>query len=268
MTSWWGAVRRWRERRVLARRSIPDALWARTETRFPFLRQPDPAHATRLREMSSLFLEAKQFSGAHGLQVTDDIAVAVAAQACLPILHLGLGWYEGFVGIVVHEGELATRRERIDDLGIVHEFDDVFSGEAMAGGPVTLSWQDVLMAGPGEAVTDPDAWAYGVVIHEMAHVLDMRDGELDGMPPLPSRARQVRWQTALDEARDELSRQLDACRPTAIDPYALEAPEEFFAVACEAFFITPLRLRQAHGRLYAELREFFQQDPAVHAEVD
>jgi Mlc titration factor MtfA (ptsG expression regulator) len=258
MTSWWGALRRWQERRAIARRSIPDALWAHTEARFPFLRQPDLADATRLREMSSLFLEAKQFSGAHGFEVTDEMAVAVAAQACLPVLHLGLAWYDSFVGIVVHEGELATRRERTDDHGVVHHFDDVFSGEAMPGGPVTLSWQDILMAG-----TDGE-WAYGVVIHEMAHVLDMRNGEADGMPPLASRAQQARWHSAATEAYDMLCCQVQGGRTTAIDPYAAESPDEFFAVACESFFITPRRLKAGHPALYAELQSFFRQDPAAH----
>ena len=45
---------------------------------------------------------------------------------------------------------------------------------------------------------------------------------------------------------------------------AAEAPDEFFAVACEAFFITPRRLQAAHPALYAELQGFFQQDPAQH----
>ena len=255
----WQKVRRWREQRVISRRAVPDTLWAQTESRFPFLALPLPADRTRLRELTSLFLGAKQFSGAHGLQVTDEMAVAVAAQACLPVLHLGLGWYDAFVDIVVHEGELVTRREQVDDDGIVHEFDDVFSGEAMVGGPIVLSWEDVQMAG-----TDGE-WGYSVVVHEMAHVIDTRDGRLDGMPPLPDRGRQARWASVLAAAHDQLCDQLDAGQPTAIDPYAETSHDEFFAVACEAFFVTPQRLKASFPALYAELQGFFLQDPGGRA---
>ena len=97
--------------------------------------------------LSSLFLDRKEFSGAHGLQVSDDMAVAIAAQACLPVLRLGLRPYDGFVGIVVHPDEVQVRREFVDDDGVVHEYDDVLAGEAMEGGPVMLSWRDVSEAG-------------------------------------------------------------------------------------------------------------------------
>ena len=81
------------------------------------------------------------------------MAVAIAAQACLPVLRLGLRPYDGFVGIVVHPDEVQVRREFVDDDGVVHEYDDVLAGEAMEGGPVMLSWRDVSGArrefGPG-----------------------------------------------------------------------------------------------------------------------
>ena len=250
------ALRRWRDRRTLARRPIPDALWAGTLAHFPFLAALDPADAGKLREMSTLFLDRKEFSGAHGLTVTDEMAVAIAAQACLPILHLGLDWYDGFVGIVVHAGEVVAQREVMDEDGVVHHYDEPLSGEAMEGGPVTLSWQDVAEAG------DSAEWGYNVVIHEFAHVLDMRDGSADGMPPLPSRAAQTEWQEVFSSHYDAFCSQVEAEEDTLLDPYGAEAPSEFFAVACEAFFVAPLDLQAEHADIYALLRQFFQQDPA------
>lgn len=253
------AWRRWRDRRTLARRPIPDALWASTLARFPFLALPGADDARRLREMSTLFLARKEFSGAHGLMVTDDMAVAIAAQACLPILHLGLDWYGGFVGIVVHAGEVLARRELMDEDGVVHHYDEPLSGEAMEGGPVTLSWQDVAEAG------DSAEWGYNVVVHEFAHVLDMRDGQADGMPPLPSRTAQAKWNAVFGVHYEAFCAQVDAGEETLLDPYGAEAPGEFFAVACEAFFVAPLQLQAAHAEVYTLLRQFFQQDPAARA---
>jgi Mlc titration factor MtfA (ptsG expression regulator) len=253
------ALRRWRDQRTLTRRPIPDALWAATLARFPFLAALDEPDAQQLREMSTLFLDRKEFSGAHGLHVTDHMAVAIAAQACLPILKLGLGWYDGFVGIVVHASEVVARREVMDEDGVVHHYDEPLSGEAMEGGPVTLSWQDVAEAG------DTAEWGYNVVIHEFAHVLDMRDGEADGVPSLPSRAAHAEWQRILSSHYEAFCGQVEAGEDTWLDPYGAEAPSEFFAVTCEAFFVSPLDLQADHAEVYALLREFFQQDPASRA---
>ena len=97
--NWW---RRRREARVLLQRAIPDSLWLHTLQRYPFLHQRDEADRAELRRLATLFLADKEFSGAGGLVVTDEMAVAVAAQACLPILRLGLASYDSFVGIVMN----------------------------------------------------------------------------------------------------------------------------------------------------------------------
>ncbi|MEO8155379.1 MAG: M90 family metallopeptidase [Rhizobacter sp.] len=249
-------LRRWRDRRTLARRPIPDALWDTTLRRFPFLAFLNDADAALLREMSTLFLGRKEFSGAQGLIVTDEMAVAIAAQACLPVLHLGLDWYDGFVGIVVHAGEVVARREVMDEDGVVHQYDEPLSGEAMEGGPVTLSWQDVADAGSSAE------WGYNVVIHEFAHVLDMRNGHADGTPPLPSLAANAEWQSVFGARYEAFCAQVEAGEDTLLDPYGAEAPSEFFAVTCEAFFVAPLDLQAEHAQVYALLKKFFAQDPA------
>lgn len=252
-------MRRWHERRTLASRAIPDALWSATLARFPFLAQHTEAARLRLRELSTLFLARKEFSGAQGLVVTDEMAVAIAAQACLPILELGLEWYDDFVGIVVHPGEMLARRQVMDDDGVVHGYDETLVGEAVRGGPVTLSWHDVHEAASGAE------WGYNVVIHEFAHVLDMRDGEPDGMPPLPSRAARAEWHEIFSTAFEEFTHRVDAGEDTFLDPYGSQAPEEFFAVLCEAFFVAPRGLIREHPEPYRLLRDFFRQDPAQPA---
>lgn len=257
MSGWWQRLRQSSERRAIARRAIPDELWQLTLARYPFLARRAAADLMELRRLSSLFLDSKEFSGAHGLQVSDDMAVAIAAQACLPVLRLGLRPYDGFVGIVVHSDEVQVRRELVDDDGIVHEYDDVLAGEAMEGGPVMLSWSDVDAAG------ESAQWGYNVVVHEFAHVLDMGDGLADGIPPLPSAAERKRWQTVLLDEYQAFCQWVDAGEDTVLDPYGAESPEEFFAVASEAFFVAPTDMRGEHPALYALLANYFRQDPAA-----
>jgi Mlc titration factor MtfA (ptsG expression regulator) len=249
-------LKRWHTERTLQRRAIPDTLWQLTLARFPFLRLPNADDAARLRELSTLFLAGKEFTGVDGLEVDDTMAVAIAAQACLPILHLGLECYDGFVGIVVHEDVVVARREVMDDDGVVHQYDEELSGEAMHGGPVMLSWRDV--ADAGESAVD----GYNVVIHEFVHVLDMRNGDADGIPVLPNRAAVDEWVRVLGAEYDSFCDRVDAGDETLLDPYAAEAPEEFFAVAAEAFFVAPLEFRGEHSALYELLRGYFQQEPA------
>ena len=50
----------------------------------------DAADLVRLRELTSLFIAKKEFSTAHELELTDAMTVAIAAQACLPVLNLSL----------------------------------------------------------------------------------------------------------------------------------------------------------------------------------
>jgi Mlc titration factor MtfA (ptsG expression regulator) len=249
-------LKRWRNTRTLERRPIPNALWRLTLARFPFLTWQTDEDIARLRDMATLFLTEKEFTGAHGLEVDDSMAVAIAAQACLPILNLGLDWYDGFVGIVVHADAVVAQREFVDDAGVVHEYDEELSGEAMHGGPVMLSWSDVEDA--GETAVE----GYNVVIHEFVHVLDMRDGQADGIPTLPDRASHDEWIEVLSAEYEEFCARVDADEETLLDPYAAEAEEEFFAVASEAFFVAPREFRSEHPRMYELLARFFRQSPA------
>jgi hypothetical protein len=254
---WIGRFRDWREARTLARRSIPDALWQLTLARFPFLARRSDADLARLRELTTLFLADKEFAGMQGLQVGDDMAVAIAAQACLPVLRLGLASYDAFKGIVVHPDVVVARREVMDEDGVVHHYDEELSGEAMEGGPMMLSWRDVADSG------DSAEWGYNVVIHEFAHVLDMRDGAADGVPLLPDRAARSRWLGVLEPEWADFCERVDAGDDTLLDPYGAEGIDEFFAVASEVFFVAGVELQREHPALYDLLAGYYRQNPAA-----
>jgi Mlc titration factor MtfA (ptsG expression regulator) len=254
---WVARLRQRRETAAVRRRPIPDDLWKRTLVRYPFLQRQDPAAAAELRRLTSLFLDRKEFSAAGGMVLRDAMVVAIAAQAVLPVLRLGLARYDGFVGIVVHPDQVLARREAADEDGVVHEYDELLSGEAMHGGPVMLSWHDVRSAGHSAAS------AYNVVIHEFAHVLDMANGPADGVPWLPPDLPAPAWRATLAAEFEALAASVDAGQATFLDPYGSQGPEEFFAVASEAFFVSAAGMQAAHPGLYRMLARFYLQDPAA-----
>lgn len=237
--------------------SIPDALWHNTLLHYPFLARRPVADHLRLRELVSQFLAHKEFTGAHGLVITDEMAVAIAAQACLPVLHLGLRWYDDFKGIVVHPGAMLARRETTDQAGVVHRYSEALLGEAMERGPVTLSWQDVAAAG------ELAEHGHNVVIHEFVHKIDMRDGAADGCPPLPSRAAHAAWHAVMQPAYDAFCEQVAMAErfggaPPWLDRYGATAPAEFFAVACEGYFVQRDRFTQDFAGLTTLFDRFFK----------
>ncbi|MEX8494200.1 zinc-dependent peptidase [Sphaerotilus sp.] len=256
---WLDAWRARRAQRVLNKRAIPDELWLETLRAYPFLKRRPLQDLLSLRELATLFLSEKEFSTAGELELTDAMAVAVAAQACVPVLHLpgGLSLYGGFVGIVLHPQEVVVQRRWSDEAGVVHSGDEVLAGEAMEGGPVMLSWQDVQMAGEPDRAED----GYNVVIHEFIHVLDMRHGGIDGMPALPNRAMRERWLDVMARALAQHTAEVAAEQPTWLDPYAAQGPEEFFPVTAEAFFVAPDGLHAEFPEVYALLHQYFEQDP-------
>lgn len=251
--------------------AIPDAQWQATLARYPFLVQPTLEEAARLRAMAAEFLRDKEFHGAHGFAITDEVALAVAAQAVLPVLHLpgGLGWYGDFVGIVVHPSEVVAQRKTMDEAGVVHEYEEVVAGEAMERGPVMLSWQDVLAS----SLTADQG--YNVVIHEFVHKIDMRDGGADGCPTLPpgfsgttsAREAHAAWMRVIQPAYDDFREQVIVAErfggePTWLDPYGAESISEFFAVACEAYFVNRPRFGQEFPALRTLFDAFFRPERA------
>lgn len=237
---------------MLAKHRMDDALWAKATRGLSFVQALSSQEGEKLKHLTLLFLAEKQFEGARGLQVTDLMRVSIAAQACLPVLELGLDWYGGWTGVVVYAGDFRVRRSYMDADGVLHEWDDQLSGESMPGGPVVLSWD--------AAAHDP--WS-NVVLHEFAHKLDMTNGPADGRPPLHPGMSSAAWKAAFEEAYKGFCDAVDRGRDTWLDPYAAEHPSEFFAVISEAFFEDPKETRRRYPDVYDQLKAFYRQDPAA-----
>ena len=234
---------------------IDPALWQATIANLPFLAGLTVDAEKRLKSLTEQFLAEKEFSPAGGLTLSDEICISIAVQGCLPVLELGLSAYRGWVGIVVYPDEFVVPRRIEDEDGIVHEFDDVLSGEAWEGGPLVISWHDVQLAGHA------DSAGYNVVIHEFAHKLDMLNGEADGIPALHSGLDEDGWIAVFDAAFEDFCRRVDADEETIIDPYASQDHSEFFAVISEVFFLTPQVVASEYPALYDLLRRYYRQDP-------
>jgi len=234
--------------------AIPDDLWRAAMAALPCAADLTTGEAARLRDLAGQLLAEKEMSTAGDLELTADMQVNIAVQACLPILNLGLEWYRGWSSIVVYPGEFLVRgREHEDEFGIVHQGDDVLSGESWENGPVILAWQDVLASGQGQA--------FDVVAHEFAHKLDFTDGAMNGLPALHRGMPVEAWIAAFQTAFDHLIECLDRGEETWLDPYAAEDPSEFFAVCTEMFFDVPEELDAEYPAVFAQLAAFFRQDP-------
>ena len=251
---------------------IPAALWQSTLQSHPFLQQLSAPELTQLQALCAHFLKRKQFTGAHGLVITDAMALSVAAQACVLILHWGtpqqaLRWYDDFVGIVIHPTDAIAQRTTQDAAGVVHHYTETLMGEAMEHGPVMLSWSAIAPAAEHTLLESHT----NVVIHEFAHKLDMAHGGADGCPPLPAgflglhSAHQAHalwastWSGAYEDFCEALAAHERFGQPAPwLDPYAATDPAEFFAVACEAYWVAPSAFAHAMPTLAPLLDGLFQ----------
>lgn len=243
-----GWYRNWRRNRILRRNALSDRDWERLIQRVPAVARYDTHARRRLRELVTLFLHDKSIEAAGGLELSEDTRRLIALQACLPILGLGLEWYDGWHSVIVYPGDFRVRETYTDDDGVVHELDEARAGEAWPEGPVVISWE-----GGGD-----DA---NVVIHEFAHKLDMANGVANGMPPLHGDMTRREWTEAFTEAYDDFVARVERGRALAFDDYAATDPAEFFAVASEAFLLEPDRVRDAYPRVYTQLCAFYRQHP-------
>jgi MtfA peptidase len=242
---------RWRERRILKRQPIAQADWQAVLAHSTPVRNLDASDQARLRVLATLLLHDKSLEPVQGLELSPGQRTWLAALACLPILKLGLHWYRGWHSFVIYPDTFVPEREFRDEAGVVHRHHTPLHGEAWQQGPVILAWEAVAHAGEG----------HNVVIHEMAHKLDMLNGEANGFPPLPARMNRRAWVRVLGGAFRQLEQRVREGYPPPLDPYGLENPGEFFAVASEIFFEAPRRLRNFSPELYQQLSLFYRQRP-------
>lgn len=217
--------------------------------RLPVLEHLSAELRERHAQRTALFLKHKRYVGCDGLQVDDDMRLAVAGLACLLVLQpdaIRDGLFPAVKKILLYPDAFLVPVTEPDEFGLVDDEPQERIGESWQGDRVVLSWRDVQAALAGDETN--------VVVHEFAHQLDDESLTAEGAPNLPDYAR---WSEIMQQEFERLRRQR---RPRVLDPYGAESPAEFFGVVAEAFIQRGAELAQHHPKLYELLRDTFGYD--------
>ncbi|HZJ26448.1 MAG TPA: M90 family metallopeptidase [Acidimicrobiia bacterium] len=238
------------------RKGLPDRWLEIVEDHVSVWHLLDAGDRERLETTSDWLLRHKHWEAARGFALSDDITVTIAAQAALLVLGLSVDEYRELSAIIVYPMGMLSQGARVGPArGTATDGDLPILGEAHDHrGPVLVAWDQA------EAASRHLGNGQNVVLHELAHKLDMANGLVNGTPPLGSRVDPDRWRDVCTEAFEALAAGVD--RPP-LQPYGATNPAEFFAVATEAFFDVPVQLRHHEPDLYEILRDFYRQDPGA-----
>lgn len=224
-------------------------------------------------------LNTRHWEGAGGLNLTADMKLVIAAQACLLILAVPGEPYPGLREILVYPSRFLPKRARDPRKWIVtsaSERPEPELGEAWGNGTIVLGWDAAL-----EGALDPSD-GQNLVMHEFAHQFSYdhhliplsisQDVVLAGnagfgtfVEPSPVVPDVDAWRRVLEESYDRLCAKGTA--PTTLDKYGTTNLDEFFAVASEAFFECPAQLEKEDGALYSQLVALYRQDPSRRVDV-
>ncbi len=243
----------WREDRQLAELDISPELWQQALGDWSVYQGLGDAKRIKLQDMALRLLLRKNLHAAGDAEASDELCLRIAGMAVVPVLELGLDWYDRWKTLILYDGPFHAEHSWQDEAGVVHEGGRNLSGEAWLRGPVVLSLADVQLSGQRDG--------YNVVIHELAHTLDMRHDGANGAPPLHHGMSPADWKRDMSAAWDDLGRRAAAGEQLPIDAYALEAPAEFFAVLSETFFERPAMLQHTWPEVYQHLADFYRQNP-------
>jgi Mlc titration factor MtfA (ptsG expression regulator) len=245
-----------RRRTALRRQPLPEAWRAVLAANMSYVSRLGREDRTELEGHVQVFLAEKTFEGCGGLEITDEIRVTIAAQACLLLLHRETDYFPDLEVILVYPHTYVANTSARVGGGVAITDEQARLGQS-ASGVVVLAWDSVR-----RGATDAHD-GHNVTLHEFAHQLDQEDGAADGAPLLGKRAMYTAWARVFGEEFAHLVDDVDKHRKSDIDAYGATSPAEFFAVVTEVFFEKPEPLKRRHPELYEQLALFYRQDPAV-----
>jgi len=250
---------RWHRPIRLLRDPVPE-LWADiVRVNVPISKQLSEPDFDRLLKLIQVFLHQKHVEGAGGLEVTDEIRVTIAAQACLLLVWRDTGMFPGLTTVIVYPEAVVPRHvQRIHGTMTLETEpgETALLGESWGNGVVVLSWDSAR-----QGAFDPRD-GHNVVLHEFAHQLDQETGEADGIPAGMPLSALKPWAEVMEERFRQLRSARSEGRRTVMRSYGATNHAEFFAVATEAFFEKPRQLRTRKPDLYDILSDFYGVDPA------
>jgi len=245
-----------RRRERLRAEPFPATWSAVVERNLAFFRRLSEDDRAELLGHTQVFLAEKHFEGCGGLELTDEIRVTIAAQACLLLLHRNTDYYPELTSILVYPTGYTADEERHIGGGVWEEGPEDRLGHTGSHlRALVLAWDAA-----SRGASDPSD-GENVVLHEFAHQLDFENRNADGTPALDTHAEYLAWARVMSAEFNELRRAEAVGAATVLDGYGATNPTEFFAVATEAFFERPRALRSRHPELYTELQKFYRQDP-------
>ena len=250
-----------RRRQRLRAQPFPPAWRSIITGNLPIFRRLPPEDQAELLGHVQVFLAEKHFEGCSGLELTDEIRVTIAAQACLLLLHRATDYYPELTSILVYPSGYTSYEARHLEGNIWDEGGEPRLGQtARRLGSLVLAWDD---AKRGAAHPSDGR---NLVLHEFAHQLDYEEFQTDGAPALATRAEYLTWARVMSREFAALQSAGETGTSTVLDTYGATNPAEFFAVVTEAFFERPRALRGSHPELYAQLARFFRQDPSRYSD--
>jgi len=245
-----------RRRNRLRARPFPNEWLNIIKNRVAFFVRLSATDQAELLDHIQVFLAEKGFEGCAGLEITDEIRVTIAAQACLLLLHRRTDYFPWLLTILVYPSTYLVEENRPVEGPVWGEGKMSRLGETgRTMGSMVLAW-DAVKSG----AADPSD-GKNVVLHEFAHQLDYENFAADGAPALATREQQMSWREVMRTEFASLRAADDTGIPTLLDTYGATNPAEFFAVSVEAFFERPSALCSRHPKFYAELQRYFNQSP-------
>jgi hypothetical protein len=247
-------------REVVRMRSFPSAWESLLRKNLVHYGMLNNAERAELRASMLVLFAEKNWEGCGDLDLTDEIRVTIAAQACLLLLGISHDYYRNVESILVYPSTIVIPEHAP---GVFARASSPVASEipvlglAVAGGPVILVWDAVK-----RGARHPEQ-GHNVVYHEFAHKLDLLDGTADGTPPLADRKQRDEWVKVCSGEFQRLKILTEKGQKTFLDAYGASNEAEFFAVATEEFFDRPLALLKHAPDLYHVLGAYYRQDPAV-----
>lgn len=247
----------WREyQRDKIRQQLFKKQWRKIiQQRMPYFRKMPADLQLQLKQLIQIFLAEKKFIGCNGVQITDEIRITIAAQACLLLLNRKTDFYPKLQTILVYPRAFVKNQQGNQAGGVQFIQKLVLAGESWDFGKVVLSWQDTV-----EGAKIPDD-GRNVVIHEFAHQLDQENGKANGAPILDKGQSYQCWSDVFSAQFEQLKIQAKTGKSSLFDYYGATEPAEFFAVASEVFFEQAQQFYHQHPRLYQQLKQYYHVDP-------
>lgn len=211
-----------------------------------FFRALDDPGKTRFCNLIKVFLDEVRITGIR-TDVDDTTRLLVAASAVIPIYGFDDWEYSGLGEVLIYpdsfnadyQSEDAAGRNTLGMIGVNH-----LSGVMILSKPA-------LLAGFRNSKDRRN-----VGVHEFAHLVDKRDGSVDGLAATIAPDVIEPWVSWVGNEMRSAGKS-DA----TIDDYAYTNEAEYFAVLSEYFFESPSLLQQKNPKLYAMMRKIYHQNP-------